>query len=126
GRLHYTPYRRGKDEAAAHLSHSIKWKKTLGYTVSAWQNPHAHAGWAPMPLVALALWICLPASALRIVTTSPQTTELVFQLGLGDHIVGVSAGSHYPDAAKNLPTIGELFAPSLEKTVALRPDCVVL
>ncbi len=66
------------------------------------------------------------AHAQRVVSTSPQITELLYQLGLGDALVATVEGSEYPPAAKKLPSIGQLFFPSLEKTVAFRPDFVVL
>lgn len=61
-----------------------------------------------------------------LLATSPQTTELLFQVGAGKHVVGAPSGSQYPPEAAKLPTIGTLFAPSLEKVLALRPTAVVL
>ncbi len=58
--------------------------------------------------------------------TSPQTTELLFQIGLGQWVVGTSSGSQYPAQAGLLPTIGPLFAPNLEKAIALKPDLLIL
>ncbi len=75
--------------------------------------------------LAIALWAA-PLLGARLVATSPQTAELLFQLGVGDQVVGVSAGSEYPAEAARLPTIGMLFAPSLEKVVGLRPEWVIL
>jgi len=74
----------------------------------------------------LNLLLAVPAFALRLVSTSPQTTELLFQLGLGNQIVGAAVGSNYPAEAAQLPTIGLMFSPSTEKTLALQPDWVVL
>lgn len=79
-----------------------------------------------MRALLLALHLTVPALAARYVTTSPQTTELLFQLGLGSEVVGVASGSVYPPAAAEIPSIGQLFAPSLEKTIALTPSRVIL
>jgi iron complex transport system substrate-binding protein len=63
----------------------------------------------------------------RIVTFAPSVTEIVFALGAGDRLVGVS-GSYddYPAAAKNIPEIGGAgdfgVEPNLERVVSLRPD----
>jgi iron complex transport system substrate-binding protein len=63
----------------------------------------------------------------RIVTFAPSATEIVFALGLGDRLVGVS-GSYddYPPAARRIPEIGGAgdfgVEPNLEKVVSLRPD----
>lgn len=72
------------------------------------------------------LLLPLPSLGARYVATSPQTAELLFQLGLGDEVVGVSAGSVYPPEAAKRPSVGQLFAPSLEKTLALNPTRVIL
>src|SRR4051812_44774160 len=79
-----------------------------------------------MRLSVLFFLLCLPAQAVRLVATSPQTAELLFQLGLGNQLVGVPEGSAYPPEAARLPKTGQLFSPSLEKVVSLRPDWVVL
>jgi hypothetical protein len=73
----------------------------------------------------LFLWGC-PSFALRLVSTSPQATELLFQLGKGSDLVATSELSDFPSDAKKLPTVGPLFAPSVERTLALAPDWVVL
>ena len=62
----------------------------------------------------------------RIVSTSPEVTELLFQLGKGGDIVATSAFSDYPEAAKQIPLLGPLYTPSIERTVALAPDWVLV
>ncbi len=42
---------------------------------------------------------------MRIVTLLPSATEIVFALGLGDYLVGVSHECDYPDAARRLPAV---------------------
>jgi iron complex transport system substrate-binding protein len=77
--------------------------------------------------LAIALWLGFSAQALsqtRIVTTSPAMTELIFQLGHGQQIVGASQFSDYPEAARTIPRIGTLFLPSVEKILAFSPDWV--
>lgn len=62
----------------------------------------------------------------RLITTSPSITELVFQLGHGDKIVAASQLSHYPEKAKSLPHIGNLFQPSIELITKYGPDWILI
>jgi len=61
----------------------------------------------------------------RIIALSPAITEILFALGAGDEVVGVSAFSHYPEAARTLPVVGNYSAPSLEKILILKPSLVI-
>lgn len=62
----------------------------------------------------------------RIVSLAPSMTEILFALGLGDHIVGVTSYCDYPEAAKTKTKIGGMSNPSLEAVVSLKPDLVVM
>jgi len=62
----------------------------------------------------------------RIVSTAPSITELLYALGLGDHIVGVDRFSRYPAEALKKPRIGDYAAPNLEVIASLRPDLVMI
>ena len=61
----------------------------------------------------------------RIVSVAPNVTEILFTLGLGDRLVGVSTYCQYPPEALKIEKVGGYINPSLEKIVALRPDLVV-
>ncbi len=61
----------------------------------------------------------------RIVSHVPSITEILFALGLGDRIVGVSDFCDYPEEAKTKPSVGSYFDPSIERIVALNPDLVL-
>ena len=61
----------------------------------------------------------------RVVCLVPSATELVFALGAGDRVVGVSAFDDYPPEVVRLPRIGGMTNPSFEGIAALRPDAVV-
>ncbi|HHW41355.1 MAG TPA: cobalamin-binding protein [Syntrophomonadaceae bacterium] len=60
----------------------------------------------------------------RIVSLTPSNTEILFALGLGDRVVGVTTYCDYPPEAKKKPKIGDLQA-NVEKIVSLKPDLVV-
>src|SRR5438067_8250514 len=67
----------------------------------------------------------LPRPARRIVSLTPGTTEMLFAVGAGSRLVGVSAADDFPPAARALPKIGSYSGPDLERIVAARPDLVV-
>lgn len=62
----------------------------------------------------------------RIVSLSPSVTEVLFALGLGDKVVGVSRFCRYPPEAQTKPQVGGYLDPNYEAVLALRPDLVVL
>ncbi len=61
----------------------------------------------------------------RIISAAPSNTEILFGLGLGDKIVGVTSYCDYPSEAKSKPQIGDLFTPNVERIIELQPDIVI-
>jgi iron complex transport system substrate-binding protein len=61
----------------------------------------------------------------RIVSLMPHATELLFEVGAGEHIVGAVQYSDYPEAAKNIPRVGGYSALNIEAIVALQPDLLI-
>ncbi|HEY1252718.1 MAG TPA: helical backbone metal receptor [Thermoanaerobaculia bacterium] len=68
--------------------------------------------------------VASPASPHRVVTLAPNLTEIVFALGAGDALVGVSEYSDFPEAARRVPRVGGLEVDP-EKVAALHPDLVL-
>jgi len=62
----------------------------------------------------------------RIVSLAPSMTEILFSLGVGSRIVGVTSFCDQPEEAKKKQKIGGMSNPSLEAVVSLRPDLVVM
>ena len=62
----------------------------------------------------------------RIVSVAPNLTEMLFAAGAADQVVAVSAYSDFPDAARNLPQIGDAFRLDYEAIVALAPTVAVV
>ena len=60
----------------------------------------------------------------RIVSTAPSITETLFDLGLGENVVGVTENCHYPEEVKSKAKIGKAFSVSSEAVIALKPDTV--
>ena len=76
------------------------------------------------------LWLVFAATLAgqpqRIVSTAPSITELLYALGLGDSVVGVTRFCRYPPEAQKKPKIGDYTSPNLEAIAALRPDLVIV
>lgn len=62
----------------------------------------------------------------RIISLAPNMTEILFAMGLGDRIVGITNFCDYPEEAKKKQKIGGMSNPSLEAVVSLKPDIVVM
>jgi iron complex transport system substrate-binding protein len=56
----------------------------------------------------------------RFVSLAPHLTELAYEAGIGDRLVGAVAWSDFPPAAAELPRIGDAFRFDLEAIVRLR------
>lgn len=61
----------------------------------------------------------------RIVSLAPSHTEILYSLGLGDKIVGVTSFCDYPEEAKEKDKIGNFEGVNIEKIIELEPDLVV-
>lgn len=62
----------------------------------------------------------------RIVSLVPNVTEMLFAIGGGDRVVGVSSFDEYPPEVKQIARVGGLLDPDLERIFALRPDLVIV
>jgi iron complex transport system substrate-binding protein len=58
----------------------------------------------------------------RIVSLIPAVTEILFAIGAGDQVVGVSSFDRYPQEAATRPKMGGLFDPNFEAILTMRPD----
>ncbi len=67
----------------------------------------------------------LPDKPLRIVSMAPNVTEILFALGMGGKLVGVTRYCDYPAQALDVPKIGGMLDPDFEAIVAARPDLVL-
>ena len=61
----------------------------------------------------------------RIVALSPHLAELVFAVGAGERLIGVSAHTDFPEAATELPVVGDAFMLDLERLTVLQPDLLL-
>jgi iron complex transport system substrate-binding protein len=61
----------------------------------------------------------------RIVSLAPSNTEILFALGLGDKVVGVTEYCNYPQEAITKPKVGGFSNVDIEKVVSIEPDLVL-
>jgi iron complex transport system substrate-binding protein len=62
----------------------------------------------------------------RIVSLVPAVTEMLFAIGAGGQVVGVSSYDRFPPEALTKPKVGALVDPDFERILSLRPDLVVV
>jgi len=58
----------------------------------------------------------------RVVSLAPNLTEISYEVGGGDALVGATRFANVPDAAARLPKVGSYVALDLEKIVSLKPQ----
>ena len=61
----------------------------------------------------------------RIVSVAPSITEMLYSLGLGDRVVGVTTHCHYPPEVRQKHKIGDYMNPNFESILAIKTDLVV-
>lgn len=67
----------------------------------------------------------VPDHPARIVSLAPSVTEILFALGAGDRVVGVTDFCDHPAEAAGKPRIGGLINPDLERILGLKPDLAI-
>jgi len=65
-----------------------------------------------------------PVHAKRVVSLMPSYTEIIFELGAGSELVGVSNFCNWPAETANIEKAGDYLRPNVEKVYALKPDVV--
>ena len=63
--------------------------------------------------------------AQRIISLSPNTTEILFHIGAGEKIVGADEYSNYPQAANKIVRVNNHAAANYELILSLKPDVVI-
>jgi iron complex transport system substrate-binding protein len=86
--------------------------------------------WMKRAAIAFTVSLALAAAAFepprRIVSLSPNLTEILYGIGAFAQVAGVTDYCTYPPEVKKLPSVGGWDGASLEKLLALRPDLVVV
>jgi iron complex transport system substrate-binding protein len=66
--------------------------------------------------------VVIPVHPMRIISLAPNITEIVFALGEGSRLVGVTTYSNYPADAGHIPKVGSYVRLDIERIVSLSPD----
>lgn len=61
----------------------------------------------------------------RIVSLSPANTEILFAVGAGDKVVGITSFCDFPAEVKDVEKIGSFEGPNLELIQKAKPDVVL-
>lgn len=76
--------------------------------------------------VLLLVFACRLEAAPRIISLAPNTTEILFSLGLGDSIIGLDDFSDYPMEVRNIERLGTFDNPNIERIILLKPDYILV
>jgi iron complex transport system substrate-binding protein len=74
---------------------------------------------------ALGREISVPAPPKRLIALAPNLTEILYALGLGDRVVGVTNHCNYPPEASLKPKVGSYVHLNVEQIISLSPDLVI-
>jgi len=61
----------------------------------------------------------------RIISLVPALTEMLFAIGAGPQVVGVSSYDAFPPEVASRPKVGALLDPDVERIFSLTPDLVI-
>ena len=80
-------------------------------------------------LLILSVWptpsMTQESDGVRIISAGGSITEILFELGMGERLVGVDTSSFYPEAANTLPKVGYFRSLGAEGIMSLNPDIVI-
>jgi iron complex transport system substrate-binding protein len=60
-----------------------------------------------------------------VVSLTPAYSEILFEMGYGESIIGVCDYCDYPEKVKNITSVGSSTAPDIQKIISLKPDLVI-
>ena len=87
-----------------------------------------HPGW-PAGALAKAGPLSVPGQSAppgRIISLVPAVTEMLFAIGAGEAVAGVSTYDRFPPEVASRPRVGALVDPDFERMLSLRPDLVIV
>jgi len=70
--------------------------------------------------------ITVEKSPSRVVSLVPGITQIIFELGAGDAVMGLTHHDTYPPDTSQKEIVGGFFSPSLKKIEALQPDMIFI
>lgn len=86
----------------------------------------SHRSFVPFVLSFVAfVWTGSVVAQERIISLAPHITEILFAVGAGPEIVGAVEYSDYPEAANQIPRIGNSSQLSYEAILGMQPTLIV-
>lgn len=79
-------------------------------------------------LIIIILSVCFSLKAVageRLVSLKPNITDILFDLGVGKQLVGVTSYCHPPPSAQKLDRIADYVHVDVERVMALRPTLIL-
>ena len=61
----------------------------------------------------------------RLIPLAPNLTEILYALGLGDRVVGVTNHCNYPPEVSLKPRVGSYISLNIERIISLSPELVI-
>lgn len=62
----------------------------------------------------------------RVISLAPNITEMIYQLNVGDKLVGNTKYCYFPEEAKSVTKVGDILTINYEKIVELKPDIIFI
>lgn len=69
--------------------------------------------------------VTIESAPKRIVSLAPGNTEILFAIGAGDRVVGVTSYDDYPAEVVDIDKVGDFQGPNLEAIAAADPDLII-
>jgi iron complex transport system substrate-binding protein len=69
--------------------------------------------------------ITIEGTPQRIISLAPSNTEILFALGIGDRVVGVTDYCNYPPEVEMIDRVGGYSTVNIEKVISLEPDLIL-
>ena len=69
--------------------------------------------------------VTVAAEPKRIVSLAPANTEIVFAIGQGGKVVGVTSYDDYPSQVASITKVGDFAGPNVEAVAAAKPDLIL-
>ena len=76
----------------------------------------------PQPFPVTVNDVVIEASPQKVVSLSPSLTEIIFEMGYGDKIVGRGSYCDYPEEIQSAADVGRPSKPDIDAIIALSPD----
>jgi iron complex transport system substrate-binding protein len=108
------------DRSSTGMKIKIAWAFTV-ILIFLWASPSPCATFKD----SLGREIPVPAPPKRIIGLAPNLTEILYALGLGDRVVGVTNHCNYPPEASLKPKVGSYVHLNVEQIISLSPDLVI-